>query len=424
MIGRQKMSMDRQIKKKKWPPKKIATWSAVAIFVIVVLYLFIFKLSKSTLNVQKERLTISLVRQEPFQEFIPVMGIVEPEDTFYLDAVEGGTVVEIFMEAGSRIIKGDSILRLENTDLLMTIMWREAELFQTQNNLRNTQLQLEQRRLDLSQQMAQIDNMMMQRKRVYDRYSELVKENLVSQHMYELSQDEYEYWVKRRELTIESQSNDIQFRENQVGALTDSLSRMENNLEIVKSKQDNLTLRAPISGFLTSLDAKIGQSKQRGQRLGQIDVLDDFKVVVGIDEHWISRVEVGRIGTFDFAGGSYQLKVDRKYMEVTDGRFEVDMVFDGKQTEGLTRGMTLHIRLNLGELTEAIVLPRGGFFQTTGGNWVYVVDNEEKYAEKRRIRTNRYNTQVYEVIEGLEPGEKVITSSYESFGDMERLVLK
>jgi len=416
--------MDRQIKKKKWPPKKIAAWASIALFVMVVLYLFIFKLSKSTLNVQKERLTISSVRKEPFQEFIPVMGIVEPEDTFYLDAVEGGNVVEIFTEAGSPITRGDSILRLENTDLLMTIMWREAELFQTQNNLRNTQLSLEQRRLDLSQQMAQVDNYMRQSKRVFDRYSELVKENLISKHQFELAKDEYDYWVKRRELTIESQKNDIEFRENQVIALGDSLRRMEDNLEIVKSKQENLTLRAPISGFLTALDAEIGQSKQRGQRLGQIDVMDEFKVVVGIDEHWISRVELGRIGTFDFAGGTYQLKVDRKYMEVTDGRFEVDMAFDGDQTEGLTRGMTLHIRLNLGELTEAIVLPRGGFFQTTGGNWVYVVDSEEKFAEKRRIRTNRYNTQVYEVIEGLEPGEKVITSSYESFGDMERLVLK
>lgn len=418
------MGMDKQIKKKKWPPKRIAAWSAIALFVLVVLYLFIFKLSKSTLNVQKERLTISTVRKEPFQEFIPVMGMVEPEDTFYLDAVEGGNVVEIFMEAGSPIQKGDPILRLENTDLLLTIMWREAELFQTQNNLRNTQLSLEQRRLDLSQQMAQVDNLMMQSKRIYDRYSELVKERLISQHQYELAKDEYEYWVTRRALTEESQKNDIEFRENQVEVLKDSLRRMEDNLKIVKNKQDNLTLRAPISGFLTALDAEIGQSKQRGQRLGQIDVMDDFKVVVGIDEHWISRVEVGRIGTFDFAGETYQLKVDRKYMEVTDGRFEVDMAFDGEQAAGLTRGMTLHIRLNLGELTEAIVLPRGGFFQTTGGNWVYVVDNEERYAEKRRIRTNRYNTQVYEVIEGLEPGEKVITSSYESFGDMERLVLK
>ena len=418
------MGMDRTIKKKKWPPKRIAAYGAIAAFVFLVLYLFLFKLNKSTLNVEKDRLTISTVKLEPFQEFIPVMGAVEPIDSYHLDAVEGGVVEEVFIEAGTRIAKGDRILRLENTDLLMTIMWREAELFQTQNNLRNTQLLLEQRRLALNQELAQVDNFLIQSKRTFDRYSELIKEDLISQHQFELAKDEYEYWVKRRELTIESQKNDIKFRENQVVALTDSLDRMQQNLAIVKQKQENLVLRAPISGFLTALDAKIGQRKNPGQRLGQIDVLEAFKVVVGIDEHWIARVEEGRIGTFDFSGKSYKLQVSRKYMEVTDGRFEVDMLFKGERPTGLTRGMTLHIRLNLGDLEEAVVLARGGFYQTTGGNWVYVVNSDETLAVKRRIRTNRYNTQVYEVVEGLEPGEKVITSSYESFGDMERLVLK
>ncbi len=418
------MGMDRTIKKKKWPPKRIATYGAIAAFVFLVLYLFLFKLNKSTLNVEKDRLTISTVKLEPFQEFIPVMGAVEPIDSYHLDAVEGGVVEDVFLEAGTRITKGDPILRLENTDLLMTIMWREAELFQTQNNLRNTQLNLEQRRLALNQELAQVDNFMIQSKRTFDRYSELIKEDLISQHQFELAKDEYDYWVKRRELTIESQKNDIKFRENQVVALTDSLDRMQQNLAIVKQKQENLVLRAPISGFLTALDAKIGQRKNPGERLGQIDVLEAFKVVVGIDEHWIARVEEGRIGTFDFSGKSYKLQVSRKYMEVTDGRFEVDMIFNGERPTGLTRGMTLHIRLNLGDLEEAVVLARGGFFQTTGGNWVYVVNSDETLAVKRRIRTNRYNTQVYEVVEGLEPGEKVITSSYESFGDMERLVLK
>jgi len=418
------MGMDRTIKKKKWPPKRIATYGAIAAFVFLVLYLFLFKLNKSTLNVEKDRLTISTVKLEPFQEFIPVMGAVEPIDSYHLDAVEGGVVEDVFLEAGTRITKGDPILRLENTDLLMTIMWREAELFQTQNNLRNTQLNLEQRRLALNQELAQVDNFMIQSKRTFDRYSELIKEDLISQHQFELAKDEYDYWVKRRELTIESQENDIKFRENQVVALTDSLDRMQQNLAIVKQKQENLVLRAPISGFLTALDAKIGQRKNPGERLGQIDVLDAFKVVVGIDEHWIARVEEGRIGTFDFSGKSYKLQVSRKYMEVTEGRFEVDMLFNGERPTGLTRGMTLHIRLNLGDLEEAVVLARGGFFQTTGGNWVYVVNSDETLAVKRRIRTNRYNTQVYEVVEGLEPGEKVITSSYESFGDMERLVLK
>lgn len=418
------MGMDRKIKKKKWPPKRIAAYAAIAAFVLVVLYLFLFKLNKSTLNVEKDRLTISTVKREPFQEFIPVMGAVVPIDSYHLDAVEGGTVEELFIRAGTRIDKGDPILRLENTDLLMTIMWREAELFQTQNNLRNTQLSLEQSRLSLSQELAQVDNLLMQSKRTFERYSELIKDSLIAQHQFDLAKDDYEYWIKRRTLTVESQKNDVIFRENQVIALSDSLNRMQQNLNIVKQKQENLVLRAPISGFLTALDAEIGQRKTPGQRLGQIDVLDNFRVVVAIDEHWLARVEEGRIGTFDFSGGTYELNVSRKYMEVTEGRFEVDMLFVGEKPAGLTRGMTLHIRLNLGDLEEAVVLARGGFFQTTGGNWVYVVDDQETFAVKRRIRTNRYNTQVYEIVEGLEPGEKVITSSYESFGDMERLVLK
>ena len=416
--------MDRQIKKKKWPPKRIATYGSVAIFVIVILYLFLFKLNKSSLNVQKERITISVVERAPFQEFIPVMGNVEPITTYHLNSSEGGRVEEVYLEAGSFINKGDKILRLENTELHMTIMWREAELFQTQNNLRNTQLSLDQRRLQLSQDLAQVENQLQQRKRLYERYNALLADNLISQHDYDLAKDEYEYWVRRKELTMESMKNDLEFRENQVIALRESLRRMQDNLDLIKKKQENLIVKAPLSGHLTALNAEIGESKMPGQHFGQIDVIDRFRVSCMIDEHWISRVEVGRVGTFDWGGESHELRVRRKFMEVVEGRFEVDMDFVNGQPEGLSRGLTLHIRLNLGELSEAIVLARGGFFQTTGGNWVYVVDPEEKLAVKRRIRTNRYNTQVYEVIEGLEPGEKVITSSYESFGDMERLILK
>lgn len=419
------MGMDRQIKKKKWPPRKIAMYASALLFVLVVLYLFLFKLNKSSLNVQKERLTISTVERAPFQEFIPVMGIVEPIDQYFLEAVEGGVVSEIYLEAGQTITKGEKILKLENTDLLMTIMWREAELFQTQNNLRQTRLSMEQQRLRLNQDLAQVESQLQQSKRIYERYAALLEDNLIARHDYDIAKDGYDYSVRRKELTLESMKNDLEFRQNQIENLEENLDRMQSNMRLVKLKQENLIIKAPISGHLTALDAEIGQMKRPGTRFGQIDVLDRFSVRVGIDEHWISRVEEGRLGTFEYANNSYELRVRRKYMEVTEGRFEVDMDFLGDvQAAGLTRGMTLHIRLNLGELTEAIVLPRGGFFQTTGGNWVYIVDADETFAVKRRIRTNRYNTQVYEVTEGLEPGEKVITSSYESFGDMERLILK
>ena len=418
------MGMDRKIEKKKWPPKKIAWLASVGIFVFVVAYVFLFKLNKSTLNVETERLTISTVENGPFQEYIPVMGNVLPINTFYLDAVEGGRVEEIYLEAGTFIKKGDKILKLANTNLLLDIMWREAELFQQSNNLRNTRLSMEQYRLRLRQELAEIENQLRQQKRVYERYKELAKESLISKHEFELAQDQYEYLIKRRELAIESQKNDLEFRQAQIDALEASLKRMQDNLDIVKQKQENLTIRAPVSGHLTALKAEIGQSKSPGERLGQIDVLEGFKVRAAIDEHYIARVETERAGEFDLSGHSYKLVVKKIYPEVREGSFEVDLEFVGDEPQGITRGQTLHIRLELGDISEAMLLPRGGFYQTTGGNWVYVVDDSEQIATKRRIKLGRQNPQVYEVLEGLQPGERVITSSYESFGNMDRLVLK
>lgn len=418
------MGMDRKIEKKKWPPKRIAGFAAVGLFVILVLYVFLFRLSKSTLNVKTERITISTVTRGPFQEFIPIMGNVLPINTFYLNAVEGGRVEEIYLEAGTLVKEGDGILRLANTNLLLDIMWREAELFQQSNNLRNTRLSMEQYRLRLNQDLAEINNQLRQQKRTYERYEELVKDNLISKHEYELAKDQYEYLIKKKELTIESQRNDLEFRLGQIDALEASLKRMQDNLEIVKQKQDNLTIRAPVSGHLTALNAEIGQSKSPGQPLGQIDVLEGFRVRAAIDEHYIARIETGRTGEFDFAGKSYGLLVKKIYPEVIEGRFEVDMEFVDGGPEEITRGQTLHIRLELGDISEAILLPRGGFYQTTGGNWAYVVDESENIATKRKIRLGRQNPQVFEVLEGLGPGDRVITSSYESFGNMDRLVLK
>lgn len=418
------MGMDRKIKKKKWPPKKIVMVASVVIFIGLVVYVFIFKMGKSTLNVKKERITISTVTKGPFREFIPIMGNVLPIKTFYLDAVEGGRIEDIYVEAGSMLKKGDKILRLTNTDLILTIMWREAELFQQSNNLRNTRLQLEQYRLSLSMELARIENNLQQQRRKYERYKELVKDSLISKHEFELVKDQYEYLIRSKELAIESQKNELEFRQSQVDALEAGLKRMQDNLEIVKRKQDDLTIKAPISGHLTALNAEIGQSKSPGERLGHIDVLEGFRVRAAIDEHYLARIEIDRTGEFDWAGGSYELIIKKIYPEVREGRFEVDMEFKSKVPEGITRGLTLHIRLELGDVSEAVLLARGGFYQTTGGNWVYVVDGDEKLATKRKISIGMQNPQFFTVLQGLEPGEKVITSSYESFGNMERLILK
>jgi HlyD family secretion protein len=418
------MGMDRKIEKKKWPPKRIAAFAAVGLFIVAVIYIFVFGVSKSSLNVRAERLTLSTVTEGPFQEFIPVMGNVLPIITHYLDASEGGIVEEIHSEAGSFVKKGDKILRLANTNLLINSMWREAELFQQINNLRNTRLDMERYRLQLSQELANIENELQQQKRVYERYKELVKDNLISRHVFELAKDQYEYLLKKKDLTVESQKKDLEFRQSQVEALEAQVNRMQNNLEIINGRLDNLTIKAPVSGHLTSLNAEIGQSKSAGERLGQIDVLEGFKVRAAIDEHYIARIELGRTGEFEFTGTTYNLVVERIYPEVREGRFEVDMEFVGDEPQGITRGQTLHIRLELGDISEAVLLPRGGFYQTTGGNWVFVVNESEKVATKRRIKLGRQNPQVFEVLEGLNPGEKVITSSYESFGNMDRLILK
>jgi HlyD family secretion protein len=417
------MGMDRKIEKKKWPPKRIALFGGSVLFIAFVVYIFVFGMSKSSLNVKAERLTVSEVVRGPFQEYIPVMGNVLPY-YHYLTADEGGTVEEIFLEAGTELKKGDPIIRLGNTNLMINLMWREAELFQQVNNLRSTRLQMEQYRLSLSQQLAQVDNDLQKQKRLYERYQELIKDDLISQHEYELAKDQYEYLVKNRELTVESQAKDLEFRQRQVEALESQVTRMTENMNIIRERQENLTIKAPVAGYLTSLDAEIGQTKAPGEEFGTIDTLEGYRIRAGIDEHYIARVEIGRKGEFEFSGKTYNLVVTKRYPEVRDGRFEVDMEFEEAEPEGITAGQTYHIRLELGDIAEAVLLARGGFSQTTGGNWAYVLNNSEGVAEKRRIRLGRQNPEYFEVLEGLEPGEKVITSSYESFGNMERLVLK
>jgi len=418
------MGMDRVIEKKKWTPRKIGLIVAAVVFVVIVVWLFLFRYKSSALNVEKEHLTIATVTRGPFREFIPIVGNVLPINTFYLSAVEGGRVEEIYREAGAVVRKGDKLLKLGNTSLLLDIMWREAELFQQSNNLRNTQLSMEQQRLSLKSQLTDIEYQLQQQKRIFDRSTELYNKEMLSQQEYESAKDQYEYLLKRRDLTIESQKNDIEFRKAQIESLESSLKRMEDNLEVAKQKLDNLTVIAPISGHLTALDAEIGQTKNPGERLGQIDNLDGFKVRASIDEHYLPRIEVGKTGEFDLAGQTYQLVIRKVFPEVKDGRFEIDLEFTNQVPAGITRGQSLHIRLDLGGISDAIRLPRGGFYQVTGGNWVYVLAPDQKTAFKRTIKIGRQNPQYYEVLEGLEPGEQVITSAYDNYNNIDNLILK
>ncbi len=391
---------------------------------MIVLYTIFFGDHSSRLNVQTERITISTVEQGEFQEFIPVPGTVIPIKTNYLDAIEGGRVDTIFLEAGTYVNKGDSILRLANTNLLLDIMYREAELFRQSNSLRDTRLAMDQNRLAMKAQLLDLDYQIKGQKRVHEENAELVKRNLISERIYLDSKDQYDYLVEKLELTKETHRQDSIFREVQIEQLENGLTRMQANLGIVRQNVENLVLKAPVSGQLTSLYAEMGESKTRGERLGQIDVLDGFKVRVRVDEHYIARVDIGQKGEATYSGQKYLLTIKKVYPEVVNGSFEVDMQFDGAEPEGIRRGQTLRIRLELGDLSEATLLATGAFWQATGGQWVFVLDESENMARKRHISLGRSNPLHYEVLEGLEPGEQVITSSYDNFGEVDALVLQ
>jgi HlyD family secretion protein len=416
--------MDRQIKRKKWPPKRIALYAVIGVAVFILGYGLITTGGSSTLKVDSEKITISTTTRGEFLEFITVNGTVMPITTFYLDAVEGGRVQRIFLEEGSYVNVGDSILKLDNTDLHLDIMYREAQLFEQINNLRNTRLAMEQNSLTLREQLIEIDYQIQKSKRRYEQSVGLKDKNLISEIEFEQARDDNEYWLRKREITIEGQLQDSILRAIQIEQLEASVTRMQANLEVVKGKLENLILRAPVAGHLTSLIAEVGESKSRGQRLGQIDVLDGFKLRAGVDEYYISRVSSGQKAEVKIAGSDYSLIIKKVYPEVRDGRFQIDLEFEETEPEGIRRGQTVQVKLALGDLSEALLLNRGGFYHKTGGNWAYVIDESGDFATRRDIVLGRQNPHVYEVLEGLDEGEKVITSSYDNFGDYDRLVLK
>lgn len=416
--------MDRIIKKKKWTLKRISGLSIGGIFFFLIIYWSIFGDRSTKYNINIEKITISTVRKGLFHEYIPIIGTVIPIKTVYLDAIEGGRVDKMFVEAGNMVQKDEKLLQLDNTDLLLNIMYRETELYNLLNNLRNTRLVMEQNDLALRKEIMEVDYQIKRTKRTYEKNTVMVNKGGISRQEYNKSKDEYEYYLKRKEFALETHKQDSLFRKTQIEQLESSLKRMQSNLDIAKTKLEHLTLKAPITGHLTSFDVEIGELKSQGERLGQIDVLNDFKVRASIDEHYIARIDIGLRGEFDFSDTTYNLVVTKVYPEVRGGKFEVDMEFDMKSPRDIRRGQTFHTRLALGGLSEAVLLPRGGFYQKTGGNWIFVLDPSESFAVKRKIKLGRQNPLNFEVLEGLENGEKVVTSSYDTFGDIDILNLK
>ncbi|MYK98771.1 MAG: HlyD family efflux transporter periplasmic adaptor subunit, partial [Gemmatimonadetes bacterium] len=414
-------TMDRRIEKKRFTPRRIALGGLAAAVIAFGTYALL-SVNPSSLNVDAEKLTLAPVTYGPFLEYIVEQGAVMPLTTFYLDAVEGGRVEEVYVEQGTHVEEGTPILRLSNATLQLSVMQREADLFREVNRLRETRVTMGQRRLSMRAGLVETEYLLRQAEREYARQDEMFKAELTSRQEYDEAKDNLEYLTRKRDVTVETLHQDSLFQTIQIQQLEESVDRLRRNLEVIRQNEENLTIRAPITGLLSSLIAEVGESKPGGDRLGQIDVEDEFKVRAAIDEHYIARIRAGQSGSFDFAGGTYDLVIRRVYPEVIEGQFEADMVFPEGMPDGLRRGQTLQVRVALGELADAMQVPRGGFYQKTGGRWIYVLDDTGEVAVRRQIRLGRQNSQYFEVLEGLEEGETVITSMYDNFGDMERLV--
>lgn len=416
------MGMDRKIKKKKWTVQRVSIIAAALAFVSFALYSFLFADNRSRLNVDREKITVSTVKRDVFQEFIPETGNVMPGQTFYMDAIEGGVVKDMFRESGALVEKGDTILSLSNSSLELEVMNRQAQLYEQMNIVTTTRLQLDQNDLNQKAQLAEIEYQIQLLKPQYERFKQLAEKKLVSERELEELREQYKYNQRRKELTYASYQQDSLSRSMQLRQLRLSEDRMSRSLEAVGKILDNLIIKAPISGQLSMREMEKGQSINSGERLGQVSVIDSFKVRVAIDELYQPRISKGQEGSFRYDGGEYRLVIDKIYPTVTEGNFDVDMSFLGEVPDGLRNGQSLRIRLELGKSAEAVLLPTGGFFRDTGGNWVFVLEEGSDKAVKIDIRLGRENTEHYEVLEGLKPGDRVITSSYENFGDNEVLV--
>ncbi|MBA2762767.1 MAG: HlyD family efflux transporter periplasmic adaptor subunit [Segetibacter sp.] len=416
--------MDRVIQKKTWTQKRILTIAGIVAIIILIGGSYYFTSGKSRLNVDTERITISEIKKGSFQEFIPVNGIVLPVTTIYLDAVEGGRVEEKFVEDGALMKKGQPILKLANTDLELSLSNQETSVFNVLTQMQLTRNAAEQNTIRQLNQMAEVDNALAEAERVYKLNKHLHDEKAIGSQELKQSENNHKYQVERKKLTEETLQKDKVSGKQQVSQMGQSYARMQNALSLMRRKVGDLIVRAPVDGQLTSLDAEIGQSKNKGERLGQVDVLSGFKVRADIDEHYISRIFTGLMGEVTLAGKDYKLRIRKVYTQVNNGRFQVDMDFVNGVPEGIRRGQTLQIRLALSDETQAFLLAKGGFFQQTGGNWIFKVADNGSMAYKTDIQLGRQNPDYYEVLQGLKPGDKVVTSSYENYGNMQELVLK
>ncbi len=416
--------MDIPIEKKKGLKKKHLLIAGLALLLAFLLYQAFFSSHLSSLNVDTDKIQIEMVSADIFHNYITVTGNVEPIATIFLDVREGGRVEEKVIEEGMMVKEGDVILRLSNPDLTLNILNSEAQLAEKSNFLRNTMVVMEQEKLQIKRELLNLEFDIKRKERVYGQKLRLYEDKMVSRDEFLIAEEDYQFAQRSIELYLERQKQDSIYRKIQVDQMQDNLNNMEMNLKLIRQSQESLNVTAPVDGQLTTLDVELGQSISKGGRIGQIHVLSSYKVVAKIDEHYIDQVRTGLTAMLDRQGQEFQLKIRKILPEVREGRFSVEMVFTGEMPENMRTGQTYYTRLQLGSPEEALLLPRGNFFQQTGGQWVFVLSPDGKYAEKRMIKIGRQNPKYYEVLEGLMAGEKVIVSGYETFGNSERIVLK
>ena len=416
--------MDRAIPKKKWTTRKLVT-IGLSIVVACLIGGSVYYASGGTkLNVDAERITISEVKTGAFREFIPVNGIVSPISTIYLDAVEGGRVEEIFAEDGAMMKKGDPILKLSNTDLELSLANQETSVFNLLTQMRISGNAATQNTIMKLNQGTDVENLYREAKRVYDLNKQLYESQAISLQEFKQSENNYNYALQKKKLTEQILKQDSLSGKEELAQARESFKRTQEALKIMRRKVEDLIVRAPVDGQLTSLAAEPGQSKSKGERLGQIDVVTGFKVRVEIDEHYITRIYPGLTGEFTLAGKTYQLSIHKVYSQVKNGKFQVDMTFQGGVPKDIRRGQSLQIRLTLSDESQAVLLARGGFYQQTGGNWVFKLNEDGSVAYRVDVQLGRQNPDYYEVLQGLKPGDKVITSGYDTYMATQELILK
>lgn len=416
--------MDRKIEKKGGLTRKNILYGVIILLVLFIAGIMIFGDKSSKYNVEVARLTIDEVKMDVFQDYITDQGIVEPIRTIYLDAVEGGRVEEILIDEGNMVKEGDVILRLSNNNLLLEITNNEAQVVRAVNELRTARLSMDQQKLANKQQIIQLSKQVTQEKRAYENNKQLFAENHISQEAFDQSREAFQASLAQLDLVKENYRNDSLYRSIQISSLESSVKSMEKSMGIIRKRLENLNVKAPADGELATLNPEIGQVINYGTRVGTVNILDSYKLRVEIDEHYIARIHTGLKGECDFANKSYPAEIVKIYPEVQNGRFAVDMEFTDSVPDQIRIGQASRIRLQLGESREGLLLAKGGFYNKTGGQWVFVVDPSGEYAEKREITIGRQNPRYYEVLEGLEAGEQVITSSYQNYADHDKLILK